>query len=335
MSTNRGDASGTRSARCVFVGNIPYDATEEQLIEIFQEVGPVVSFRLVFDRDTGKPKGYGFCEYRDAETALSAMRNLNNHDFNGRPLRVDFADNEKAQMQQLANASNAARAGTQGTRPSSLPQAPMNAPSVPETVNSMLDGMNPSQMYDIVAKMKGMIQQNPEQAKHILMSNPPLTYALLQAQAILGMVNIQVVQKLCSTKAVVTQPQPIPSSVAPTTSQPIPTTMPLPSGALLPTPPAPIASNVPYGTSTTPYSSQPQPIKGQQVGYVTPPQPIYPNQVPSLSVQLESLPEPQRSLLQQVVNLTPDQIDKLPPEQRQQVQQLRQTLAVMTGVNVR
>jgi len=59
----------TRSSRCVFVGNIPYDATEEQLIEIFQEVGPVVSFRLVFDRDTGKPKGYGFCEYRDPENS--------------------------------------------------------------------------------------------------------------------------------------------------------------------------------------------------------------------------------------------------------------------------
>ncbi len=49
----------------------------------------------MFDRDTGKPKGYGFCEYRDAETALSAMRNLNNSEFNGRPLRVDFAENEK------------------------------------------------------------------------------------------------------------------------------------------------------------------------------------------------------------------------------------------------
>lgn len=43
----------------------------------------------------GKPKGYGFCEYRDAETALSAMRNLNNYDFNGRQLRVDFAETDK------------------------------------------------------------------------------------------------------------------------------------------------------------------------------------------------------------------------------------------------
>ncbi|XP_056164462.1 cleavage stimulating factor 64 [Syzygium oleosum] len=81
--------------RCVFVGNIPYDATEEQLKEICQEVGPVVSFRLVIDRETGKPKGYGFCEYKDEETALSARRNLQGYEINGRQLRVDFAENDK------------------------------------------------------------------------------------------------------------------------------------------------------------------------------------------------------------------------------------------------
>ena len=52
--------------------------------------------RLVYDRETGKPKGYGFCEYQDLETAQSAMRNLNNHDFNGRPLRVGVAAGEQA-----------------------------------------------------------------------------------------------------------------------------------------------------------------------------------------------------------------------------------------------
>ncbi|KAI3820032.1 hypothetical protein L1987_13888 [Smallanthus sonchifolius] len=81
--------------RCVFVGNIPYDATEEQLVQICEEVGPVVSFRLVIDRETGKPKGYGFCEYKDEETALSARRNLHGYDINGRQLRVDFAENDK------------------------------------------------------------------------------------------------------------------------------------------------------------------------------------------------------------------------------------------------
>ncbi|KAG6625898.1 hypothetical protein CIPAW_15G010800 [Carya illinoinensis] len=81
--------------RRVFVGNIPYDATEEQLIDICREVGPVVSFRLVIDRETGKPKGYGFCEYKDEQTALSACCNLQGYEINGQQLRVDFAEIDK------------------------------------------------------------------------------------------------------------------------------------------------------------------------------------------------------------------------------------------------
>jgi len=50
-------------SKVVFVGNVPYNMGEEQLIEVFKSVGQVVGFRLVFDRDTGKPKGYGFCEF--------------------------------------------------------------------------------------------------------------------------------------------------------------------------------------------------------------------------------------------------------------------------------
>ncbi|GAB4861072.1 hypothetical protein Ancab_036230 [Ancistrocladus abbreviatus] len=87
--------ASSQQHRCVFVGNIPYDATEAQLIQICEEVGPVVSFRLVIDRETGKPKGYGFCEYKDEETALSARRNLQGYEINGRQLRVDFAENDK------------------------------------------------------------------------------------------------------------------------------------------------------------------------------------------------------------------------------------------------
>eukprot|EP00118_Oscarella_pearsei_P013907 m.115557 g.115557 ORF g.115557 m.115557 type:complete len:92 (+) comp37545_c0_seq12:48-323(+) len=77
------------------VGNIPYDATEEKLKEIFSAAGPVVSFRLVYDRDSGKPKGYGFCEYDDPETAASAIRDINGYPLNGRTLRVDGAASER------------------------------------------------------------------------------------------------------------------------------------------------------------------------------------------------------------------------------------------------
>lgn len=47
---------------------------------------------MVTDKDTGKPKGYGFCEYHDVGTAQSAVRNLNKYEVNGRMLRVDFAE---------------------------------------------------------------------------------------------------------------------------------------------------------------------------------------------------------------------------------------------------
>lgn len=82
-------------SRVVFVGNIPWDRTETELIEVFRSVGPVVAFRLLFDRDTGKSRGYGFCEYEDEETASSAIRNLNGYDLGGRQLRIDYAENDQ------------------------------------------------------------------------------------------------------------------------------------------------------------------------------------------------------------------------------------------------
>ena len=58
MASSSSDAAAIdKSQRSVFVGNIPYEATEEKLKEIFSEVGPVNSFKLVYDRENGKPKG--------------------------------------------------------------------------------------------------------------------------------------------------------------------------------------------------------------------------------------------------------------------------------------
>lgn len=50
---------------------------------------------MVTDRDTGKPKGFAFCEFYDIPTAVSAQRNLHGYEFNGRKLRVDFADEQQ------------------------------------------------------------------------------------------------------------------------------------------------------------------------------------------------------------------------------------------------
>jgi cleavage stimulation factor subunit 2 len=57
-------------------------------------VAPVslVLCRLITDRETGRPKGFGFCEYYDKATAESAHRNLNGTEFHGRNIRIDFAE---------------------------------------------------------------------------------------------------------------------------------------------------------------------------------------------------------------------------------------------------
>lgn len=82
-------------SRCIFVGNIPYDYDKTTLLDTLQMVGPINSFRIVYDELTGKPKGYGFCEFRDPETAASALRNLKTIDYNGRQLRINRAENDK------------------------------------------------------------------------------------------------------------------------------------------------------------------------------------------------------------------------------------------------
>ena len=80
------------------MGNIPYDAKEEDLKKFFERVGPVVSFRLIRDKDSNKPKGYGFCEFREREYARSAIRNMNEVEFNGRALRVDYSEKHRTSL---------------------------------------------------------------------------------------------------------------------------------------------------------------------------------------------------------------------------------------------
>jgi len=78
-----------RAERSVFVGNIAYKASEDDLTNLFSQAGQVVSFRLICDRETGRPKGYGFCEFADASGANNALHTFNGYELHGRALRVD------------------------------------------------------------------------------------------------------------------------------------------------------------------------------------------------------------------------------------------------------
>ncbi|XP_037467205.1 cleavage stimulating factor 64-like [Triticum dicoccoides] len=90
-------ATSCRCSSVVFVGNIPYKASEMELWDVCEEIGPVASLRVAADKDTGRPRGFAFCEYFDDETARSACRNLHGHPLHGRALRVGIAAPEQQQ----------------------------------------------------------------------------------------------------------------------------------------------------------------------------------------------------------------------------------------------
>jgi RNA recognition motif-containing protein len=75
----------------LFVGNLPYEATEAEIREHFGTIGPVTYCYLPTDRETGRPRGFAFVEYGDDNNAQAAISRLNNQSFRGRPLAVKEA----------------------------------------------------------------------------------------------------------------------------------------------------------------------------------------------------------------------------------------------------
>ena len=75
----------------IYVGNLPYSATEDQLREAFSAFGEVSSVNLITDKFTGESKGFGFVEMSDNAAADSAIKGLNDTAMGGRNLKVNQA----------------------------------------------------------------------------------------------------------------------------------------------------------------------------------------------------------------------------------------------------
>jgi RNA recognition motif-containing protein len=75
----------------LYVGNLPYAATDQILADTFAQCGTVESAKIITDRDTGRSKGFGFVEMSSEAEALDAINKLNGLDYDGRPLTVNEA----------------------------------------------------------------------------------------------------------------------------------------------------------------------------------------------------------------------------------------------------
>ena len=96
MATTGGrevDSGETAISNKVFVGNLSFDVTRDELIQAFSAAGKVVDAKVPTDRETGRPRGFAFVEFEDDDAAQKSIGLMNGKDLKGRPLRVNEAEN--------------------------------------------------------------------------------------------------------------------------------------------------------------------------------------------------------------------------------------------------
>jgi len=76
--------------KTIYVGNLPFTSTEDDLRDLFAQHGTVYSVKLISDRDTGRPRGFGFVDMEPHQASV-AIEALNGQDLQGRALRVNEA----------------------------------------------------------------------------------------------------------------------------------------------------------------------------------------------------------------------------------------------------
>lgn len=79
----------------LYIGNIPFSATEDDLRDLFARHGTVESVNVIMDRETGRPRGFAFVEMEEASAADDAIRALDGSDLGGRSIRVNEAQDRR------------------------------------------------------------------------------------------------------------------------------------------------------------------------------------------------------------------------------------------------
>ncbi|EJW03010.1 hypothetical protein EDEG_02592 [Edhazardia aedis USNM 41457] len=152
----------------VYVGNIDFDITEQELIEKLSSIGRVVNFKMMIDKQTGRSKGYGFCEYETpliAETAVQKLKVV----LNNRQLKINYADVDMSSSRK------------------EIPQV-----SLPiESLKSVVDEMDKKNLKDVVLYLKKMAIEQPKKLRKILEENKSLAVSLFMCLVELKMVDLE------------------------------------------------------------------------------------------------------------------------------------------------
>ena len=384
--------SSSNQKHDIFVGNLAFNTTEEQLMQAFSEIGRVLNVRMVTDQETGKPRGFAFVEFEDPQVALSAIRNMTDYELNGRRLRVNFSNSShlevlasKLGMDLSSHPTQKPATGASTT--SSSTKAHMGgggaggtgggaakgggAATGTDAVADALKSLSKSEMYDVVAKLKEIADRDPDEARRVISGHPQLPEALLFIMSKLDMVKTPLAATTTMAEINNTMMMmPTTAVVRPVATNHVgmPATTVVGSTAAAPVRTDPRARVDPRARAAAavdprpPPSQPPQQQQQQQqppprvadpraraaAAAAAPPPPppppprlgVIPQQqqqqlAPPVTTTTYGQPPPQHppalahldpSLVQQVMSLTPQQIQLLPPDKQQSILQLRQQI---------
>ena len=295
------------------IGNIPFSLSEEQIVQILGNAGQVVRFRLISNPETGKPRGYGFADFADADSAASAVRNLNGYEISGRKIRVDWpTEKDQPGQQDHPQHQPDLPQQQQAPPPTALPPLPPGADLPPnlkatDVISQTLNQLPPAQLLDVLTQMKAMAISEPARATELLKAAPQLSYAIFQALILMNLVDPKILAQVVEQASNAPQPQEAQLPQMP------------------PIPPQPTPQQYPG------YPPQPMPGQHQQYPPPRPPshQPFPPPQpTPQQPPQAQPPQMDQNTLLQQVLQMDQRTIDALPPHERQQIMAIRHSMGV-------
>jgi cleavage stimulation factor subunit 2 len=343
-----GSSSGQKHD--IFVGNLAFNTTEEQLHQAFSEIGRVINVRLVTDLETGKPRGFAFVEFEDPQAALAAIRNMNDYELNGRRIRVNFSNSShlevlagklgmdfSAQTQQRAKAQSAASVSTAtgGNQGSSA-------------VAAALRGLAKGEMYDVVAKLKEIADRDADEARRLISGHPQLPEALLYLMSQLDMIKTPVPtaeavapaapaapavpadprQRAADPRQRAADPRQRTAASDPRQRASAAATAAVTAAAAAPPPPAVVPPPPPPSVTRVDPRQRMDPRQKQQA--VPPPPP--PPPPPPAAAGYPGAAGLDPNLVQQVMSLSPQQIQQLPPDKQQSIMQLRQQITGRPGM---
>ncbi len=311
----------------VFVGNLAFDTNEQHLLACFSDVGGVTSVKLMTDSE-GKSRGFGFVEFSDPNNALSAIRNMNGFELNGRSMRVNFSNNSHleglAAKLGLDMSAAQGRGSGRGSRSGNhQPRGGEDESSV-DRVAQAVQSLTRQEMHTILSQMKAMATKDADEARALLTSHPQLPEALLHIMSKCDMIKTPLPQLLSQAQ------NPVQSMAGQQYRPPQPPTFNAPPpGNYYGQPPPPTFANPPL--QMNPMAPLSMPPRGHQ----QPPPVSDPRRDPRLQQQQQApppaVPGLNPALVQQVMGLTDAQIQQLPPDKQQSILALRNQIIAAQG----